>query len=100
MADPAFVVVGKGNLDSLCSASHGAGRKMSRSQAKQHLDQAAALEYLEARGVKLLSAGVDELPAAYKDIVQVMSEQTDLVDTLARFDPQIVRMAGTMKLEK
>lgn len=100
MADPAFVVVGKGNLDSLCSASHGAGRKMSRSYAKQHLDQAAALEYLEARGVKLLSAGVDELPDAYKDIVQVMSEQTDLVDTLARFDPQIVRMAGTMKMEK
>lgn len=99
MADPAFVVVGKGNPDSLCSASHGAGRKMSRTQAKYHLDQDAALEYLEAKGVQLLSAGVDELPGVYKDIEQVMSEQTDLVDTLARFDPKIVRMAGSMKLE-
>jgi len=43
--------------------------------------------------VQLLSAGIDENPFAYKDIETVMSQQTDLVDVVARFDPKIVRMA-------
>ncbi len=94
MADPAFVVSGKGNSDSLNSASHGAGRKMSRTQAKRDLDKDEAFKYLKAREVELISAGMDEMPGAYKDILQVMAEQTDLVDTLARFDPKMVRMAG------
>ena len=94
MADPAFVVSGKGNSDSLNSASHGAGRRMSRTQAKKELDPKAAFKYLESKGVELISAGLDEMPGAYKDILQVMAEQADLVDTLARFDPKMVRMAG------
>ncbi len=94
MADPAFVVSGKGNLDSLESASHGAGRKMSRTVAKRTLDPDESFKYLKARGVELISAGMDEMPGAYKDIIQVMKEQSDLVDTLARFDPKLVRMAG------
>ncbi len=94
MADPAFIVSGKGNSDSLNSASHGAGRRMSRTQAKKELDPKAAFKYLESKGVELISAGLDEMPGAYKDILQVMAEQADLVDTLARFDPKMVRMAG------
>jgi tRNA-splicing ligase RtcB len=43
--------------------------------------------------VQLLSAGIDENPHAYKDINVVMSQQSDLVDVLARFDPKIVKMA-------
>ena len=94
MADPAFVVSGKGNIDSLNSASHGAGRKMSRTVAKRTLDKDESFKYLKARGVELIAAGMDEMPGAYKDILQVMEEQRDLVDTLARFDPKLVRMAG------
>lgn len=97
MADPAFIVSGKGNSDSLNSASHGAGRKMSRTQAKKDLDQDEAFKYLESKGVELISAGLDEMPGAYKDILQVMADQADLVDTLARFDPKMVRMAGKSK---
>ena len=94
MADPAFVVSGKGNTDSLESASHGAGRKMSRTVAKRTLDPDESFKYLKARGVELISAGMDEMPGAYNDILQVMDEQSDLVDKLARFDPKLVRMAG------
>jgi len=94
MADPAFVVSGKGNPESLESASHGAGRKMSRTVAKRTLDPDESFKYLKDRGVELISAGMDEMPGAYKDIIQVMDEQSDLVDTLARFDPKLVRMAG------
>jgi tRNA-splicing ligase RtcB len=48
---------------------------------------------LEEAGVTLLSAGIDENPHAYKDIHAVMAQQSDLVDTIARFDPKIVKMA-------
>ena len=52
-----------------------------------------ARELLEKAGVRLLSAGLDEIPLAYKDIWSVMAEQQDLVDVVARFDPKIVKMA-------
>jgi tRNA-splicing ligase RtcB len=48
---------------------------------------------LEAAGVQLLSAGIDEAPGVYKDIHAVMKSQADLVDVVARFDPKIVKMA-------
>ena len=48
---------------------------------------------LDAAGVKLLSAGIDEAPVAYKDIHAVMAAQRDLVEVIARFDPKIVKMA-------
>jgi tRNA-splicing ligase RtcB len=41
----------------------------------------------------LLSAGIDEVPGVYKDIHKVMAAQRDLVETIARFDPKIVKMA-------
>ena len=49
---------------------------------------------LDARGVTLMSAGLDEVPMAYKDIDQVMAAQSDLVETVARFDPKLVKMAN------
>jgi tRNA-splicing ligase RtcB (3'-phosphate/5'-hydroxy nucleic acid ligase) len=93
MASPGFVVRGKGNADSLESASHGAGRQMSRTAAKEKFRWSRVKPLLEAAGVQLLSAGIDEVPGAYKDIHTVMSQQSDLVDVIARFDPKIVKMA-------
>jgi tRNA-splicing ligase RtcB len=93
MATPGYVVRGKGNAESLASASHGAGRVMSRTAAKNTFNWKMVQPALEAAGVHLLSAGIDENPFAYKDIAQVMAAQTDLVDIIARFDPKIVRMA-------
>lgn len=93
MAAPGFVVRGRGNAASLTSASHGAGRRMSRTAAKNSFRWAHFKKQFEEMGVKLLSAGIDEAPGAYKDIHQVMAQQSDLVEVLARFDPKIVKMA-------
>lgn len=94
MADPAFVVRGKGCAESLDSASHGAGRRMSRKQAKQKYTWKAVKKCLEKQGVHVLSAGADEVPGVYKNIEDVMREQHDLVEVVARFDPKIVKMCG------
>ncbi len=93
MASPGFVVRGRGNAVSLDSASHGAGRQMSRTAAREKFRWAHVKPVLEAAGVQLLSAGIDEVPGAYKDIMQVMAAQADLVEVVARFDPKIVKMA-------
>ena len=93
MATTTYVVRGKGNSDSLNSAAHGAGRLMSRTQAKKTFGWPQVREYLERRGVTLLSAGLDEVPMAYKDIEKVMAAQVDLVEPVARFQPKIVKMA-------
>ena len=93
MATPGYVVRGKGHPESLNSASHGAGRRMSRKKAKETLTASAMKKFLEERGVTLLSAGIDEAPMAYKDIEQVMAAQEDLVEILARFTPKLVKMA-------
>lgn len=93
MATPGYVVRGKGVAASLNSASHGAGRRMSRTQAKRQFTWNDAQTLLRARGVTLLSAGLDEVPMAYKDIDEVMAAQRDLVDILARFEPRLVKMA-------
>ena len=99
MATPAYVVRGKGNPLSLNSASHGAGRRMSRTQARQQYSFRAVQKDLEKKGVRILSAGSDEVPGVYKDIDAVMAEQQDLVQTIARFDPRIVKMSGDGKAE-
>jgi tRNA-splicing ligase RtcB len=52
-----------------------------------------AQKLLRERGVTLLSAGLDEVPMAYKDIDEVMAAQRDLVEPLARFEPRLVKMA-------
>ena len=93
MATPGFVVRGKGNPEALHSASHGAGRAMSRKKASETFTWASARQMLKDAGVTVLSAGVDEVPMVYKDIHQVMRAQRDLVQPLARFDPKLVKMA-------
>ncbi|GEP41568.1 RtcB family protein [Brevifollis gellanilyticus] len=92
MATPGYVVRGRGAPASLDSASHGAGRVMSRSQAKQSFTWGGVKKQLAAAGVELLSAGIDEVPGVYKDIHSVMAAQTDLVDVLGTFQPRIVKM--------
>lgn len=92
MADPAFVVRGKGQAESLNSASHGAGRRMSRKQARDMYNWKAVKNDLAKKGVTVLSAGADEVPYVYKRIEDVMSQQQDLVEVVARFDPKIVKM--------
>lgn len=94
MADPAFIVRGKGNDESLHSAAHGAGRRMSRTQAKSQYRWGAVQKDLAKKGVKVLSAGADEVPYVYKNIHEVMAAQADLVEIVARFDPRIVKMCG------
>lgn len=94
MADPAFIVRGKGNPESLDSASHGAGRRMSRKQAKDTFRISHVSQLLREQGIDVLSAGSDEVPGVYKDIRQVMAAQQDLVEIVAQFDPKLVRMCG------
>lgn len=93
MAAPGFLVRGRGVAESLLSASHGAGRRMSRTRARETYRWAQVRGMLVERGVDLLSAGIDEVPHAYKDIHEVMAAQADLVDVLGRFDPRLVKMA-------
>jgi tRNA-splicing ligase RtcB len=93
MASPGFVVRGKGSEASLNSASHGAGRVMSRTKAKESFTWSAVKKLLAERDVHVISAGIDEVPGVYKDIHTVMAQQQDLVEVIARFDPRIVKMA-------
>lgn len=94
MATPAYVVRGKGNTESFHSASHGAGRIMSRTKANATFRFNAVRGDLKKKGVTVLSAGSDEVPGVYKNINQIMAAQTDLVDIVARFDPRVVKMCG------
>jgi tRNA-splicing ligase RtcB len=96
MTAPGFIVKGKGETASISSASHGAGRKMSRSKALNSITQSALNEQLQRHGVKLLGGGLDEAPNAYKDIEVVMKSQSALVDIVGKFLPKIVKMDGTM----
>lgn len=99
MADPCYVVRGKGNPESLNSASHGAGRRLSRTEARKRFNWSHWKSVLKQRGVRLLSAGLDEVPGAYKDIRVIMAEQTDLVDIVAEFMPRIVKMSDDGRSE-
>ncbi len=65
---------------------------MSRKQALQTFNWDAVQHKLDAGGVELMSAGLDEAPGAYKDIRQVMDDQADLVVPLAEFQPKLVKM--------
>jgi len=93
MGDPGYVVRGRGLPDSLSSASHGAGRRMSRHAAVNRISCSERDSYLRERGVTLLGGGIDESPQAYKNIESVIAAQTDLVDVLGKFMPRVVRMA-------
>lgn len=100
MGDSGFVVRGKGNAKSLDSASHGAGRRMSRTQAFKTLDKSAWEKNLREKKITLIGGSLDEAPDAYKRIEEVMALQTDLVEVVGRFDPRIVRMDGSQPRRK
>jgi len=94
MTADGFIVKGKGESASIYSASHGAGRKMSRTQALGNITYNALQDELQKHGVKLLGGGLDEAPFAYKDINAVMRSQSALVDVVGKFTPKIVKMCG------
>jgi len=100
MATPGFIVRGKGLAESINSASHGAGRTMSRTKAKQTILPGHVNKFLKEAGVELIGSGLDEAPMAYKDIHQVMNSQKELVEVLGSFMPKIVRMCGDEKFQK
>ncbi len=88
-----FIVKGKGNRDSFSSCSHGAGRVLGRKQAQRVLNLAEQQKLLDDLGVLHAlrgKRGLDEAPGAYKDITQVMSNQTDLVDIEVTLTPLAV----------
>ncbi|HKQ30942.1 MAG TPA: RtcB family protein, partial [Burkholderiales bacterium] len=93
MGVKSFIVRGKGNPESLCSCSHGAGRRMSRSEAKRRFNR-HDLEQ-QTQGVECRKDGgvVDEIPGAYKDIDEVMANQSDLVE-VAHTLKQVVCVKG------
>jgi tRNA-splicing ligase RtcB len=92
MTAPGFIVKGKGNAESLNSASHGAGRLFSRRKCKESFTQSEINKALKANDVTLIGGNIDEAPMAYKDINKVMANQSELVDVLGTFTPKIVRM--------
>ena len=97
MGTPAYLVKGLGSEDSLYSASHGAGRRMSRTEAKKRFSQGEMDAFLAGANVTLISAGLDECPQAYKDIHSVMDDQSDLVEIQGTFNPRLVKMAPEQK---
>ncbi|WP_316820225.1 RtcB family protein [Pedobacter gandavensis] len=93
MTAPGFLVRGKGLTNAINSASHGAGRQMSRSKAIKSITKDEMKRVLKAHHVTLIGAGLDEAPMAYKDINLVMEAQKELIDVVAKFTPKMVRMA-------
>jgi tRNA-splicing ligase RtcB len=93
MAALGYVVRGKGLAGSLNSASHGAGRALSRSAALRSITAEDMQHELLKNRIELIGGGIDEAPMAYKDIKAVMAAQADQVEVLAKFKPAIVRMA-------
>src|SRR5215217_5700783 len=96
MTAPGFIVKGLGEEASVNSASHGAGRKMSRTSAIKSITHSQLNDELAKHGVKLLGGGLDEAPFAYKDIHEVMKAQQHLVETVGLFYPKIVKMDGAV----
>jgi len=94
MTDPGYIVVGTGDETSINSASHGAGRKMSRTQAKNSITKKMLDDLLAEHHITLIGGGLDEAPQAYKNIRAVMNSQQNLVDIVGTFHPKIVRMDG------
>lgn len=99
MTQPGFVVRGRGNADSINSASHGAGRLMSRTQAFNTLTRSQWNKALVEADIQLVGGDLDEAPMVYKNIDTVIDAQRDLVSVLAKFTPKIVRMADANRKE-
>lgn len=93
MATAGYIVSGKGNGDSLYSASHGAGRAMSRLDARNSISRYAMNKMLAERNITLIGGTTEEAPLAYKDIDAVMDAQKDLINIEGMIIPKIVRMS-------
>lgn len=89
-----YLVVGKGNPDSWYSASHGAGRPYSRTEAKRRFDADTFARHMKRRGITYHGVAPDETVGAYKDINKVIEAQSDLVEVAAVMVPRVVVMGG------
>ena len=93
MATSGYIVSGKGNMESLFSASHGAGRLMSRLDAGNSISRYALKKLLAEKNVTLIGGTTEEAPQAYKDISIIMESQKSLVNIEGTIIPRIVRMS-------
>lgn len=93
MATPGYIVSGRGCCESVFSASHGAGRTMSRLDAHNSISRYALRKHLAECGVTLIGGTTEEAPAVYKDIDAVMEAQKELVNIEGTIIPKIVRMS-------
>ena len=93
MGTKSYIVKGKGNKESFQSCSHGAGRRMSRTQAFKKFTMDDLKKQTTGVEMQRRKAIIDEIPEAYKDIDQVMKDQDDLVDVIHTLK-QIVNVKG------
>jgi tRNA-splicing ligase RtcB len=93
MGAKSYIVKGKGNHDSYCSCSHGAGRLMSRAKAKKHFSLDDLIEQTKDVECRKDGGVLDEIPGAYKPIDEVMNNQSDLVEVVATLK-QVVCVKG------
>ena len=89
MRDGCYLVIGKGNPDFLNSSSHGAGRAMSRGQARKDITMEKFQQDMVGITAPVKEKVIDEAPDAYKNITKVMELQKDSVDILAHLKPII-----------
>ena len=94
MGQRSYIVRGKGDLQSYCSCSHGAGRVMSRAEAKRRFTLTDLIAQTEGVECRKDEGVIDEIPASYKDIDQVMANQTDLVEVMHTLK-QVLCIKGT-----
>lgn len=92
MTSPGYLVAGKGITQALYSASHGAGRALSRKRAKESTTQSALKKMLAQANVTLIGGSTEEAPTAYKDIETIIGAQQNLITVQGKFQPRIVRM--------
>jgi tRNA-splicing ligase RtcB len=97
MATPSYITIGKGNKNSFNSASHGAGRKMSRTQSRKEFTTTTVQELLDKKDIHLKAARkrsmLEEFSGSYKDIKNVIKEQKDLVAIETELHPIMVIIA-------
>jgi tRNA-splicing ligase RtcB len=82
MGARSYIVRGKGNMESFNSSAHGAGRRMSRTAAEKQFTEADMVKQTEGVICRKDKGVIDEIPGAYKDIDQVMENQSDLTEIL------------------
>ncbi|NER08841.1 MAG: RtcB family protein, partial [Okeania sp. SIO3C4] len=93
MGAKSFIVKGKGNHESYCSCSHGAGRMMSRTQAKKRFSVDDLVKQTDGVECRKDGGVIDEIPGAYKSIEEVINQQSDLVEVVATLK-QVVCVKG------